>query len=1038
MDSKNSDKSGDEIDSSKEERAPDHDKEAAAEGENYDPWPTTLSFLLPNIKEKTAKRDRQTLETFTAHVTRASLNIINGNFDGAENNYADALKLIYRRQNNSDRVKQCFLGLAKIYGHRAKKEKNLEEIVNAVGLLNGALRRSTDDEEKVAIIAELEELDNLSLQIIHGSQSPGLGTKHSDDMENKARLESLRCKYKIHMESIAILEDGVQPIERNRTVNMDVEVKFTVAVEELYRLISVDMKEFMKKILCQSIEKFGSPPCAFALVGLGSLARQEMTPFSDFEFIFLIETDTEEIRSYFRKLTYYMHIRVLNLQETLIPSLGLKHLNDTYRESKKDNWFWEEGPRGISFDGAFSFASKTPLGRKPTKQKNWAVEFIKSPKQMAEFQEEDVMLKEGYHVASILRQVVFVAGEASLAKEYKKEMDLILQGKSESQADSTHGTMKMIQKQTQKMLAKDVEKYAPENDTINNEGMLWHVKKEIYRLTSLILDATSCLYDIKTDSSWEIIQQMKLKGLLGDQAAHNLSLALSIGTYLRLKAYMNNKSQAENITVLPRRDDATHLGVKLIGKIFHVKKKGLILRFLQISSPLVQIAKDLCFKEDFLSPLVPLSSALCDTSVYQSAVMRVRLMDLKEAEYLLKICVNEREHNPEADEEVPLFMVYFQMGHVASMLANFEVSDEYHKKALEASRKYSPDNPEYQPVIATLANISRQCRKKAKYEEALQYLKEAQRITETWTEEQVQRFFPAFAIIKENLGLLYCETGNLSEGIKMLEEVLDENRTTEEGPGLPELISNLGAAHLKQGNFEKAETYMMESLNMMTDLYGVSVSHPAISEILNNLGILYILIGEIESAISVLEENADMTEQLFGKDTVHSDRISSLYNLANAYFQISLIPQALASYEELLILRRQLLGEDAKHPAIAGNLNNIGACYTKFQDYDKAIFYYSMAFEMRKQIYGEDVDHHEIADSHFNLGCGYFEKFWLDEALMHYKIALEMFKKVHGEASRHPYICETHENIRRIYEAMGNEKAAKFHGDVLNSILVGT
>lgn len=969
------------------------------------------------------------------------MNNVLGKFDDAENEYVNALKLIYRRQNNSDRVKLCFLGLAKIYGCRAKEINNLEDIVNAVGLLNGALRRSTDKEEKVAIIADLEKLDNLSLQIIHKAQSSGFGTKHADDMANKAHLESLRSRYESHMGSINILEDDVQPVERNGNGSVEVEVKFSASVEELYRLISMDMKEFMKIILNQSIKKVGSPPCAFALVGLGSLARQEMTPFSDYEFIFLIETDTEENRAYFRKLTYYMHIRVLNLQETLIPSLGLKHLNDTYSENKHDNWFWEEGPRGISFDGAFSFASKTPLGRKPTKQKNWAVEFIKSPKQMAEFQQEDMMLKEGYHVASVLRQVVFVAGEASLVKEYKKEMDLILQGEASGEAEDAPGPMKLIQMETQRMLANDVEKYTPEIGSFDNEGMLWHVKKEIYRLTSLVLNAASCLYNIKTDSSWEVVRRMKVEGFLGDQAAHNLSLALSIGTWLRLKTYMNNRSQAENITVIPQRNNRTNLDVKIIAKIFHVKKKGLLLRYLQISGPLVRIGKELCSKKNFLSPLVTLSSALCDTSIYQSAVMHVRLMELKEAERLLKLCVREREDNLEADEEVPLFMVYYHLGHVASSLGNFEVSEEYHKKALEASRKYARDHPENQPVIATLVNISLECRKKAKYGEALEHLKEAQRITETWSEDQVKLFFPAFGIIKTNIGLLYCDTGNLSEGIKTLEEVLDENRAAP-GTGkvdldLADLISNLGAAHLQQGNFEKAEAYMMESLNMMVDLYGVSVSHPAISKILNNLGILFCLTGEIEHAISILEENADMTEELFGKDTVHMDRISSLYNLANAYFQISRIPEALASYEELLVLRKQLLGEYAKHPAIAGNLNNIGACHSKFQDHDTAIIYFNMAFEMRKQIYGEDADHQEIADSHFNLGCAYFEKFWLDEALTHYEKALEMFRKVHGESSGHPYICETHENMRRIYEAMGNEEAAKFHGDVVNSILNG-
>lgn len=54
--------------------------------------------------------------------------------------------------------------------------------------------------------------------------------------------------------------------------------------------------------------------------------------------------------------------------------------------------------------------------------------------------------------------------------------------------------------------------------------------------------------------------------------------------------------------------------------------------------------------------LVPLSRALCDTPVYHSAIMRVRIMDLKGADSLLKLYVSERENNPDAEEKVPIFI----------------------------------------------------------------------------------------------------------------------------------------------------------------------------------------------------------------------------------------------------------------------------------------------------------------------------------------------------------------------------------------------
>ena len=45
-------------------------------------------------------------------------------------------------------------------------------------------------------------------------------------------------------------------------------------------------------------------------------------------------------------------------------------------------------------------ASKTPLGRVTTKNKP-ALELIRTPQEMAELQDEEVSLKEGYHLGKV-------------------------------------------------------------------------------------------------------------------------------------------------------------------------------------------------------------------------------------------------------------------------------------------------------------------------------------------------------------------------------------------------------------------------------------------------------------------------------------------------------------------------------------------------------------------------------------------------------------------------------------------------------------
>ena len=167
-------------------------------------------------------------------------------------------------------------------------------------------------------------------------------------------------------------------------------------IQEMYiRLVSMLANE------CES--KLGQPPCDYAIIALGSVARMEATPFSDLEFAILFKDPTiNEKINYFRALSHFLHLKVINLGETILPALGIKELNDFESLDPNGNWFYDsETPRGISFDGAMPWASKTALGRKATKDKP-SLELIRTPEEMAELQDEETVLKEGYHLGKVI------------------------------------------------------------------------------------------------------------------------------------------------------------------------------------------------------------------------------------------------------------------------------------------------------------------------------------------------------------------------------------------------------------------------------------------------------------------------------------------------------------------------------------------------------------------------------------------------------------------------------------------------------------
>ena len=85
---------------------------------------------------------------------------------------------------------------------------------------------------------------------------------------------------------------------------------------ELQQGIRKTYQDLIADLVARAEKKVGPAPTPYALVGLGSLGRCEASPFSDFDYAFLIKEDTQENRDYFEKLNTAIHHYVLKFNET--------------------------------------------------------------------------------------------------------------------------------------------------------------------------------------------------------------------------------------------------------------------------------------------------------------------------------------------------------------------------------------------------------------------------------------------------------------------------------------------------------------------------------------------------------------------------------------------------------------------------------------------------------------------------------------------------------------------------------------------------
>jgi hypothetical protein len=111
--------------------------------------------------------------------------------------------------------------------------------------------------------------------------------------------------------------------------------------------------------------------------------------------------------------------------------------------------------------------------------------------------------------------------------------------------------MRSFREQVLQIMESLLETYDEDGMAAQHYGTQQDVKKEVYRLTSLLVEQLSKLFGIFGESSWQCVHEMKKKNILTEDGAKNLLAALSITTELRLKCYQKQGRQKEALPTVP-------------------------------------------------------------------------------------------------------------------------------------------------------------------------------------------------------------------------------------------------------------------------------------------------------------------------------------------------------------------------------------------------------------------------------------------------------------------------------------------------------
>ena len=241
-----------------------------------------------------------------------------GELEIAENYLVKAIRTSIL-DSSSKKSPEPYFYLAEILEKKAegKELKLLQKqryLLQAAALYNFVRNYLKSRDTDVELSKKLPELVSRKLLDIQDNMITLCGGNPLQSRFNAERkkneLKELRNELKESLGSLKCVSSSSNQGQLNRC---EVQQKFKDQIKEVKRIsgtVSERMKQFLASIIDECLALLGAPSYDYEVIVFGSLARNEATPYSDFEWAILTSSEEEECKVFFRNLTNLVHLQV--------------------------------------------------------------------------------------------------------------------------------------------------------------------------------------------------------------------------------------------------------------------------------------------------------------------------------------------------------------------------------------------------------------------------------------------------------------------------------------------------------------------------------------------------------------------------------------------------------------------------------------------------------------------------------------------------------------------------------------------------------